>query len=445
MATRRRLELDQPLMGDHPALAPSADTPAPRYRRPPDLSPHDWAIFLLQSAAEVEHALMVQYLFAAYSLRADDSPIDGHRVADWQEVVREIAREEMGHLLTVQNLLRLIGGPVCFDREDFPLRSQFYPFPFTLERLSKGSLAKYVFAEMSGGDIPASVLGQAERDAITAQARAAARHPGGSFVNHVGTLYDTLVDVFVALPPGDFRTDRDAWQALRWSGTTELTTTVSGVKLLPARNRDEAVAALRCIGRQGEVATDADSHFGRFLKIYRACPDETAALTWPVSENPTTNPDAPGATLVTDPVSVLWARLFNVRYRVVLTALAHAVAVPVTATTTTGTNVRRLVGRWLYDEMTPDAGSLGGLARDRLTQLPAAPGSSQNAGAPFELPYASVLPDQDSERWRVHLDLIEATAQLVDELEKAGQRDEHVDAIVGRDRARRQVIDGLLS
>ena len=35
----------------------------------PPLSPHDEAVFLLNIAAEVEHALMVQYLFAAYSLR----------------------------------------------------------------------------------------------------------------------------------------------------------------------------------------------------------------------------------------------------------------------------------------------------------------------------------------------------------------------------------------
>ena len=33
-------------------------------QRPRDFSVRDWAIYLLHNAAEVEHALMVQYLFA---------------------------------------------------------------------------------------------------------------------------------------------------------------------------------------------------------------------------------------------------------------------------------------------------------------------------------------------------------------------------------------------
>ena len=36
----------------------------------PPLEPRDEAVFLLQVAAEVEHALMAQYLYAAYSLDA---------------------------------------------------------------------------------------------------------------------------------------------------------------------------------------------------------------------------------------------------------------------------------------------------------------------------------------------------------------------------------------
>jgi hypothetical protein len=34
---------------------------------PPEFSWHDYAIFLLSTAAEIEHSLMVQYLYAAYS------------------------------------------------------------------------------------------------------------------------------------------------------------------------------------------------------------------------------------------------------------------------------------------------------------------------------------------------------------------------------------------
>src|SRR3954470_978533 len=38
----------------------------------PPLPPHDEAIFLLHTAAEIEHALLVQYLYAAFSLGNGD-------------------------------------------------------------------------------------------------------------------------------------------------------------------------------------------------------------------------------------------------------------------------------------------------------------------------------------------------------------------------------------
>ena len=46
---------------------------------PPEFSGRDYAIFLLRIAAEVEHSLMAQYLFAAYSLGGPDVPDDAAR------------------------------------------------------------------------------------------------------------------------------------------------------------------------------------------------------------------------------------------------------------------------------------------------------------------------------------------------------------------------------
>jgi hypothetical protein len=85
--------------------------------KPQELTWWDWAVFLLHTAAEVEHALMIQYLYGAYSLA--DADFAGHAVpsdaadqtAAWRDTITAIAREEMAHLLTEQNLLRFIGGP----------------------------------------------------------------------------------------------------------------------------------------------------------------------------------------------------------------------------------------------------------------------------------------------------------------------------------------------
>lgn len=117
----------------------------------PPLEPRDEAVMLLNVAAEIEHALMVQYLFAGYSVKvAGESQAKLRKI---QNLLFQVAREEMGHLATVQNLLHLIGGPLSFNREHSPFASELYPFRFRLERLSGDSLAKYVMAE-SPHDLP---------------------------------------------------------------------------------------------------------------------------------------------------------------------------------------------------------------------------------------------------------------------------------------------------
>jgi len=65
--------------------AVAATGPADPIHDPP-LEPRDEAIFLLTAAAEIEHALMVQYLFAAYSVRV--VPGDPH--ADELESVQRL-------------------------------------------------------------------------------------------------------------------------------------------------------------------------------------------------------------------------------------------------------------------------------------------------------------------------------------------------------------------
>jgi hypothetical protein len=62
----------------------------------------DRTVFLLRTAANIEHALMVQYLYAAYSL----SESEDHLVSDRQRMIRDIAKQEMAHIVCVQNLLR---------------------------------------------------------------------------------------------------------------------------------------------------------------------------------------------------------------------------------------------------------------------------------------------------------------------------------------------------
>ncbi|HEY6794421.1 MAG TPA: ferritin-like domain-containing protein [Kineosporiaceae bacterium] len=144
------------------------------------------------AAPAVEHALMTQYLYAAFSLaeRPDDTEEHNAARARWRGTLITIARQEMGHLATVQNLLRMIGGPVTLDREDYPFRTDFYPFHFRLEPLSKDSLAKYVVAEMPENDAPDAELRQILQ-------RAEAADVGTP--NRVGALYRQIIDLVATL------------------------------------------------------------------------------------------------------------------------------------------------------------------------------------------------------------------------------------------------------
>src|SRR5262245_23038027 len=182
------------------ALGMAAAAPPPKRKRgeppvfelvravvDPPLPAHDEAVFLLQTAAEVEHALLVQYLYAAYSLGGDQVPANKRAlVSEWQTLLVEVAREEMGHRVTVQAVLRMLGAAINLERQDYPFRTDLYPFPLHLEPLSKNSLAKYLVAEMPAQvNIPelADILRRADyaNDGI---------HP-----NRVGAVYERVIEL----------------------------------------------------------------------------------------------------------------------------------------------------------------------------------------------------------------------------------------------------------
>src|SRR6187401_2311816 len=111
------------------------------------INTRDELIYLLTEAAELEHSLCCQYLFAAISLKRDVS--EGltweqfNHVSDWAQTIFMVARQEMEHLSLVCNMLTAIGASPHFDRPNFPHRSQYYPLPFTLERFSEETVCRF--------------------------------------------------------------------------------------------------------------------------------------------------------------------------------------------------------------------------------------------------------------------------------------------------------------
>jgi ferritin-like protein len=428
--------------------------------KPEELTWWDWTVFLLHTAAEIEHALMVQYLYAAYSLPSVGSagpgapPDAANLVRRWRRAILAVAREEMGHFVTVQNLLRLIGGPLNVEREDFPFRPFLYPFPFQLEPLTKASLAKYAAAEMPAKpDRPPELI-----DEVIRRASGAA---GGMAVNRVGALYEELARTFAddtKLLDRAFRPDSGGFQARRddWYGS-------SVVIVREMTSRADALGALQEVDAQGEgwdipAPSAGLSHFDRFLDIYLAFPDPAdggAAAEWtpalPLPTNPTTGPVPDGnaddeSGVISHPGSRRWAHLFNLRYRMLLVYLLHALHRDEPIERGGVLTPRGHLRDWVFLEMRgrPQAG-LRGLAR-KLTTLPrTTAGTATVAGPPFELPYTFSLPDRERDRWHLHLTLIESSRTLIDAIRAESGADPVLEELEAIDHAARVLIDSQLT
>lgn len=95
-----------------------------------ELTTREDLIDTLHLAAELEHNLMCQYLFAAYSMKRSTSEglseVQLEKTRGWGALMTMVARQEMEHMGLVLNLLNAIGGTPYFQRPNFPQRKERY-------------------------------------------------------------------------------------------------------------------------------------------------------------------------------------------------------------------------------------------------------------------------------------------------------------------------------
>ncbi len=156
------------------------------------IDPYLELLRLLREAAEIEHALALQYLFCAFSLREPYSDLAGYGSSSADNLIG-IAIQEMQHLSSVNRLLVALGSCPHLDRQDFPYEPDIYPFTFELEPLSKSALAKYVYVEAPSEvfDISRAKTGE-ERAFIQSVLR---EHGEMRRPNHIGSLYRSILDM----------------------------------------------------------------------------------------------------------------------------------------------------------------------------------------------------------------------------------------------------------
>ena len=160
-------------------------------------------IYMLCEAAELEHGIMCQYLFAAFSLkqRADEGLTAGELAAveRWRKNISHVATEEMLHLALVHNLLSAIGAAPHFGRPNLPAPAHHYPagVNLTLVPFGEQALKHFIFLERPEGmeyegaeglDLPAheAVPLMSERDIV----------PQLQDFATVGHLYRSIEDGF---------------------------------------------------------------------------------------------------------------------------------------------------------------------------------------------------------------------------------------------------------
>jgi hypothetical protein len=381
-------------------------------------TPKEEAIGLLQLAAEIEHSLMVQYLYAAASL-----PPGGTGGVNGRTKILSVAVQEMGHLISVQNLLLLVGGPdaLHFGRDGIRAASPGNPIPLVLEPISSDALAKFVVAEMPA-DIPDPALRQRVDELVEIAKTAAHATP-----HRVGALYAKLFWLFQAddapIAPYDLSPSASVGLKAGWhldpkeftepSVITQTEATrgdwvkgsVTGFILSSVSTASAARDLISAISEQGEgLGVAHDSHFFAFLELLDALEGgQLQTIVLPV--NPVARvapaPDAGTSAAILTPYAKLWAELLDGRYTLLLLDLWHGLATPMASPTR-----KALIGLayanmdfvWEIIEQLL-------LIRDMVGVTDAAP--------PFGLQFED-LPEAETQRWRRHQRLLASQAEIVE-------------------------------
>lgn len=166
-------------------------------------------IRLLREAAEIEHDLMVQYLYGAFSLKPAYTGLVGNPQPNSSSLMG-VAVGEMQHLGAVNRLMVELGAAPVLTRQDFPYEPDIYPFAFELAPLGEASLAKFTYCEAPPDALQKTSVTSTGSVRLLDQLRTTL---GGSIApNHVGHLYDAVIHTLDEVKKaGGVDIEFDAW------------------------------------------------------------------------------------------------------------------------------------------------------------------------------------------------------------------------------------------
>jgi hypothetical protein len=376
-------------------------------------------VWLLTQASELEHGLMCEYLFAQFTLkRGGEEGLDAERlakVAAWERVIVDVAKQEMLHLALTTNVLTAIGAAPHLHRPNFPILSRWYPpgVQLALVPFGERALRHFIYLERPEGmDLDDAegfaAVGQAQPLTDGEQLMAVPEH-----YQTVGHLYrgieqglERLVErhgesgVFIGPPKAQATT-----AVFEWPELTAVTDLAS------------AKAAIELVIEQGEGARGdwRNAHFGKFVALLEdylaaraADPGfEPARPVEPAYARRPPDVEADVAT-IGDPLTAQVVDLFNAVYEATLQALSRYFVHG--GETDDQVEVLARTAKHLMNWVMRPLGSL-------LTTLPVGPERpGVLAGPAFEVvqPSFYVLPHQEA-AWRI---LAERLAELADRADR---------------------------
>ena len=396
-------------------------------------------IYMLCEAAELEHGIMCQYLFAAFTLKQDEgeglTPEELAAARRWRKVISHVATQEMLHLALVQNLLSAVGAAPHLSRPNFPHPASHYPAGVHLALLPFGeqALRHFMFLERPEG------MDLHDGDGLAAFGRAVPHMmasdivPRGQDFATVGHMYRSIEAGFAHLcakygerwlfvgPPRAQATQ----QHFRWPELVAVTDLASAQRAI-----DEIL-------EQGEGPRGhwESAHFGQFVSILDEFEQareanrglEPARPVLPVNVRPCDRDvEVP---LTDDPVTAKVMDLFNVAYEILLQIFERFFA----HTDETDAQLKALADATMalmFQVIKP----LG----DLITTLPAGPSyPGINAGPSFELFYESdyLLPHRYA-AWALLTERLDVAAEFCQQIvaDQAGSQPRAGQPTAGRAR-----------
>jgi hypothetical protein len=304
---------------------------APEGDRPLVIEHREPLIYMLCSAAELEHALMCEYLFAAFTLkRSTDEGLSEYQlgaVDRWRQTLLMVAKQEMLHLAINCNLVNSLGASPHLSRPNLPQPAKHYPSGVRLALLPFGeqALRHFLYLERPEGMDFDDADGLAAVDCAVPVMSEQEIAPHLQEFATVGHLYRSIEagfrhlaekmgeeQLFVGSASGQVGGELFGWPQLR-----------------PVTCVDDVVQAIEAIVEQGEGPRGdwRNAHFGRFLGVLdeylamrAASPGvEFARPVLPAFVRPPE--DGKLVDLITDLKTAAVADLGNVAYEVLLQLL----------------------------------------------------------------------------------------------------------------------------